>query len=442
MRRSQRETVKVADYRVLQNSGKEDSNMRTSGTVEQGKDDGASNGVMGGGSTDAHIMLEHDNRALQDRLNAETQRNELLRLKSENIALQAKLDESHMLREQYELTLSGAEKAHRVSCNEHAARMAALQDIMTKRKEEYLRSMEDSTINEQSKVRDWLDKYYGTAVDSVVLPKPSNTTKKSVDPNDLTPQQAKDLLLKLTRDGSLRTCPTTGVNFLDSSTDKILGPSGPSGVDILDKLGLWKTIPKEDPGDDGESVSSKNSCGCKHKKKLKSGMLDKATANIEHKEIWPQKNLVEDYADAELDFKQMQFEHFVAGESRTIELCTDKVQCVGQLRLLRRISYLKLQGNEWPCIRTMYAAILHSIETGEMSWDPNFDRFEGILNGRPKLSKSDDPKTRRKDPSATAPVKDWYCRAYNKPEGCPEGKSHWARIANRDRFVQHICASC
>ena len=40
---------------------------------------------------------------------------------------------------------------------------------------------------------------------------------------------------------------------------------------------------------------------CKHHRK--SGMLDKATTNIQHKEIWPQKNLLEDWADEDMEFK-------------------------------------------------------------------------------------------------------------------------------------------
>ena len=82
---------------------------------------------------------------------------------------------------------------------------------------------------------------------------------------------------------------------------------------------------------------------CKHKK-VKSGMLDKATANIVHKEVWPQKNLLKDWADEdeEMDFKSLHFEHLVAGELRTIETCTEPAQIHRRLRLLRRMAYAKL----------------------------------------------------------------------------------------------------
>ena len=104
---------------------------------------------------------------------------------------------------------------------------------------------------------------------------------------------------------------------------------------------------------------------CKHKKKIKSGILDKATANIKSKEVWSQKSLLRD---------------LVAGEVRTIETFTDAMEIMGRLRLIRCMVYLKIRGNEWSLIRTMYAAIVRAIETGEHSWSSNFDRFENILN--------------------------------------------------------------
>ena len=116
--------------------------------------------------------------------------------------------------------------------------------------------------------------------------------------------------------------------------------------------------------------------------KNKSGILDKATTNIQQKQVWPQQNLGEDWADEDVEFKQMKFEHLVARETRTIETCSDLAQILGRLRLLRRIAYLKLRGYEWHLIRKMYMAILTSIETKEYSWVSNFDRFETILYRR------------------------------------------------------------
>ena len=189
--------------------------------------------------------------------------------------------------------------------------------------------------------------------------------------------------------------------------------------------------------EEGESVSSSSSHGnCKHKKKLKYGMLDKATANIEHKEVWPQKNLLLDLADAEIEFKQMMFEHLVAGELRTIETCTDIVEMRSRLRLLRRIAYLKIRGHKWQQIRTMYAAILRSIETTECTWASDFDRFEAVLTRKREEKKVDKPKN----------PKDWFCKDFNKPGGCREMANHWRTVGSgpdaRNRWVLHICMAC
>ena len=56
---------------------------------------------------------------------------------------------------------------------------------------------------------------------------------------------------------------------------------------------------------------------------IRSGILDKAVSNIRRKEIWPQQNLGEDWAEDQVEFKQMRFEHLVVGECRTIETCTE-----------------------------------------------------------------------------------------------------------------------
>ena len=172
------------------------------------------------------------------------------------------------------------------------------------------------------------------------------------------------------------------------------------------------------------------------KKKVKSGMLDKASANIDHKEIWPQKNLLEEFADAELEFKQMQYEHFIAGECRTIETCSEPEEIMGRLRLMRRTAYLKLRGNDWSTVTTMYAAILRSIKIGENI----FDGFESIVNRKVKIEKEKDSKSTNQDRNkqdkrenrAGRELGEWYCRAYDRPEGCPENHSHWARIGHRD----------
>ena len=178
---------------------------------------------------------------------------------------------------------------------------------------------------------------------------------------------------------------------------------------------------------------------CRHTK-MKSGMLDKSTTNIRHKEVWPQKNLGEDWAEEEIEFKQLRFEHLVVGETRTIETCDDPAQILGRLRLLRRIAYLKLRGIEWQLLWKMYAAILSSIETREYSWESNFDRFESILYHTALVNRSGDRE--HKPPEG----RKRFCRDYNKPEGCPKSSPHVTWFGTGPsavkRMVYHGCATC
>ena len=242
---------------------------------------------------------------------------------------------------------------------------------------------------------------------------------------------------------------------LINSQNKTAGISGTSTLnpDVFSKLAgekefsMAEWLASLNKQEEGELEVNKliNKCDddsdCRHGK-MRSGMLDKSTTNIRHKETWPQKNLGEDWAEEEIEFKQLQFEHLVAGETRTIETCSDPAQILGRLRLLRRIAYLKLRGIEWPLLRKMYAAILSSIETQEYSWESNFDRFESILYRKVLTDRSDREHREHKQSEG----RKRFCRDYNKPEGCPKNSPHPVWVGSgpgsTKRMVYHCCAAC
>ena len=248
---------------------------------------------------------------------------------------------------------------------------------------------------------------------------------------------------------------------LITSSNKVQGASGTSTLrpDVLSKLAgdmefsMAEWLASLNKQEEGESEISKllgklddeSDCRaeCRHTK-MKSGMLDKSTTNIRHKEVWPQKNLGEDWAEEEIEFKQLRFEHLVAGETRTIETCSDPAQILGRLRLLRRIAYLKLRGIEWQLLRKMYAAILSSIETREYSWESNLDRFESILYHKVLADRSLEKEVSR-DCRPQEGCKR-FCRDYNKPEGCPKNAPHpvWFGTGPgaTKKMVYHCCTAC
>ena len=193
---------------------------------------------------------------------------------------------------------------------------------------------------------------------------------------------------------------------------------------------------------DESQCSFSDEVECKHtRSSTKSGMLDKATANIQQKVIWAQKNLLEDWADEEIEFKQMQFEHLVAGELHTIKTCTEPTQILGRLRLLRRFEYAKLRGYKWHLVRKFYTAVMRSIKTSENTWSSNFDRFEAILYRRPQIL----PRANRGDKEDRQSVKKWFCRDWNK-EGCNKSSPHKAWVITASGAVQkmvlHTCSAC
>ena len=137
----------------------------------------------------------------------------------------------------------------------------------------------------------------------------------------------------------------------------------------------------------------------------------------------------------------MKFEHLVAGETRTIETCSEPAEILGRLRLLQRIAYLKLRGYDWNLIRKMYAAILPSIETKEYSWESNFNRFETILYRKVII----DNRPHHIETRQNTESRKRYCRDYNK-EGCPKNSPHPVWIGNGPSAVKmlayHYCAAC
>ena len=207
-----------------------------------------------------------------------------------------------------------------------------------------------------------------------------------------------------------------------------------------DKFNIGEWLAKLSSRSIDESKCENCNEDCKQHKK--SGMLDKATTSIQIKQTWPQKNLTEDWADEEIEFKHLQFEHMVAGEMRTIQTCTEPAQIIGRMSLLKRMAYAKLRGYEWHLIRKMYAAILRSIEAREHTWESNFDRFEAILYRRPPQRREDKNTSGLKEVNNN---KKWFCRDWNKGN-CTKSAPHksWFGTGTNavSRTVLHMCATC
>ena len=74
------------------------------------------------------------------------------------------------------------------------------------------------------------------------------------------------------------------------------------------------------------------------------------------------------YIASSLEFNQLSYEQFIAGELRTISNTRSRTETRGRQRLLEQVGSWRLRANtSWPQVCSTYAASLHRIENGEMS---------------------------------------------------------------------------
>ena len=309
-----------------------------------------------------------------------------------------------------------------------APKEAAPKDELKKAEEERIRKVNDLKQQQEELQKQILAMEAGGPLEEHSA-SPLNVTDTAASDQELWLQQVRAALGPKEAQDSNRTL----LKALVTGQNRATGLRGTTTLrpEILNKItteeefSMARWLASLNKQDEGESdfnrclskVVEDSDCRqeCRHSK-IKSGMLDKSTTNIQRKEVWPQKNLGEDWAEEEIEFKQLRFKHLVAGETRTIETCTDPAQILGRLRLLRHIAYLKLRGIEWHLLRKMYAAILSSIETREYSWESNFDRFESILYRKALTEASRG--NNRSDREHRQEGRKRYCKDYNK-DGCP-----------------------
>ena len=132
---------------------------------------------------------------------------------------------------------------------------------------------------------------------------------------------------------------------------------------------------QDDHDSEGEYVISLS----KRKLKLRSGMMAKPTDNIKSPEVWPHFNLNYGYVMQTIEFHQLTFEQYIAGEGKTLLNCTDPNELRGRLNLMIRLAYLKQEGFTWPNLRTLYAAIVNHIETHETTWVSDWRHIEDMV---------------------------------------------------------------
>ena len=172
--------------------------------------------------------------------------------------------------------------------------------------------------------------------------------------------------------------------------------------------------------------------------KVKSGKYVKSNINLKIQEQWPHINVIRKYTKR-TTFEAMDYEVFVAGETRIILGMKDRVAARGRLDFLCKLSHWLCKCRDWPAIKGLYEAVLESIELGEDSWYSDFTHYEMMV---PQQTKTDKEKDRENKENKLRSDTYW-CKPYQRG-ACSEKNPHMAQLRPDDPpvAVQHICAAC
>ena len=185
---------------------------------------------------------------------------------------------------------------------------------------------------------------------------------------------------------------------------------------------------------------------CEHAQNVKtkqSGKYVKTNVNIKFQENWPHVNTLKKYCK-HTTFDNLEFEAFVAGETRVILQMEDHVSARGRLKLLMLISHWLCASKDWSNIRNLYEGIVESIEMGDDTWNSDFTHYETMINkyrGDKEHTTNKEQKTdgRKK----TDKLEVYWCKQFQKGK-CDKKSPHLSTINASEPPVpvMHICAHC
>ena len=189
-------------------------------------------------------------------------------------------------------------------------------------------------------------------------------------------------------------------------------------------------------------------CMVGEKQVIKSGKWARLHAKLVRQEVWPHNGISKKYAK-KVSFDQMDYDLFVAGETRIIfsMLHKDEVERqrgMGRLRLLVLMAHWFTKCKNWAALRSLYEGIVDEIEQGEKDWMDDFSGHETMLStyitntqhgtqvGSHQANKSDDKKTEV-----------YWCKDFQSGK-CLIDPPHMAQIKQGEPSVPvlHICAAC
>ncbi len=124
------------------------------------------------------------------------------------------------------------------------------------------------------------------------------------------------------------------------------------------------------------SVGTKDSDKGKHSAKMMSGITSKVSEEVLNPQVWPLSCLDYEFIVNPIEFKDLDFAVFVAGEFEAVMTCDiSEEKKHSRLELLKSIVYYQ-RVYDWKSILKMYSAIVRKIESGKGNWGSYFYKIE------------------------------------------------------------------
>ncbi|CAG2225059.1 unnamed protein product [Mytilus edulis] len=200
----------------------------------------------------------------------------------------------------------------------------------------------------------------------------------------------------------------------------------------------------ESSTDDDTSSTSGTDSSCKKKslkkRKVKSGMVAKASDDVQNPQTWPHTTLQYEYINKSVSFQDLDLKLFVAGELEIIG--SSKIKAIERntrLSLLKKIVYYS-SIYQWKSLLDFYAAFLRQIETGAKTWKDTPDNLEVPLLSK-YVKQEFDKKHSFGAKKETKTHTLWYCSLFQKNK-CSKTSPHKILIRGVEREVNHFCATC
>ena len=175
--------------------------------------------------------------------------------------------------------------------------------------------------------------------------------------------------------------------------------------------------------------------------KLKSGKFVKTNIDIKKQEQWPHVNVLRKYTKKAM-FDNMDFEMFVAGETRVICNMKRGEDREGRLTLLCKLAYWLCKSKDWTLVRGLYEGIIESVELREADWSDDFGHYETMIPPAGWCQNMDN----RRENEGVRPPKErkteyYWCKAYQK-NNCNDRSPHMAVLRQDEPPVpvMHMCA--